>query len=55
MYKNTPLHYALANHDYRIADLLIKNGAKDYLENKDGNTAWYKNNNWINIYIYIII
>ena len=45
LYKNTPLHYALANHDYRIADLLIKNGAKDYLENKDGNTAWYKNNN----------
>lgn len=38
--KKTPLHYAIANHDYNIADLLFKNGAKDDLENLNGYTPW---------------
>ena len=39
-YKNTPLHYALSNKNYEIADLLIQNKAKDNIENIYGLTPW---------------
>ena len=39
-YRNTPLHYALSNKYYEIADLLIQNKANDNIKNIYGLTPW---------------
>jgi hypothetical protein len=37
---NTALHYALLNQDYKMADLLLKNGANEKIKNSDGLIPW---------------
>ena len=37
---NTPLHYALSYQYFDIADILLKNGAKEEFQNEEGLTAW---------------
>lgn len=37
---NSPLHFALVYHNYTIADLLIRNGARENIQNKMGYTPW---------------
>ena len=39
-YRNTPLHYALSNKYYEIADLLLQNKASDNIKNIYGLTPW---------------
>ena len=42
---NSPLHYALSNHNYKIANLLIYYGANENLLNNKGLNPWECNNN----------
>ncbi len=37
---NTPLHYALINSNYKLADMLINAGADQTLKNKRNLTPW---------------
>ena len=37
---NTPLHYALNNKNYKIADILLKEGADETIKNKYNLTPW---------------
>ena len=36
IYLNTPLHYASSNKNYKIIDILIKNGANEKIKNRFG-------------------
>ena len=37
---NTPLHYALTYQNFKLADLLIRNGADENIKNRDGLGPW---------------
>ena len=37
---NTPLHYALTYQNFKLADLLIRNGADENIKNRDGLAPW---------------
>jgi hypothetical protein len=45
---NTPLHYALMNKNFKMADILIDRWTDQTLKNKENLTAWqyvgYNNN-----------
>jgi ankyrin repeat protein len=38
--KNTPLHHALKNKNYKIANLLREKKADEYIRNNKGQTPW---------------
>ena len=39
-HNNTALHYAFSYKNFKVADLLTKNGAKENIVNKLGLTPW---------------
>lgn len=42
----TALHYAIRNSCWKAAETLLENGADGDIEDNDGKSAWWMNDNW---------